>query len=102
LLEAVVDLPIVLPPSVAGLAFRLVFGRSGLLSAPFEVLGISVPFTTVAVVLAQVFVSAPFFVRSAWTGIAGVDRISRMPLASTARPSASCSGRLRCRWRARP
>lgn len=73
LLEAVVDLPIVLPPSVAGLALLLVFGRRGVLSAPFEVLSISVPFTTIAVILAQVFVSAPFFVRSARTGIAGVD-----------------------------
>lgn len=74
LLEAVVDLPIVLPPSVAGLALLLVFGRRGLLSAPFELLGFSVPFTTVAVILAQTFVSAPFFIRSARTGIAGVDR----------------------------
>jgi molybdate transport system permease protein len=73
-LEAIVDLPIVLPPSVAGLALLLVFGRRGVLAAPFELLGISVPFTTVAVVLAQVFVSAPFFIRSARTGIAGVDR----------------------------
>ncbi len=73
-LEAVVDLPIVLPPAVAGLALLLVFGRRGLLSAPFEVLGISVPFTTIAVILAQTFVSAPFFIRSARTGIAGVDR----------------------------
>jgi molybdate transport system permease protein len=72
-LEAVVDLPIVLPPSVAGLALLLVFGRRGLLAAPFEFLGISVPFTTVAVILAQIFVSAPFFIRSARTGIAGVD-----------------------------
>ena len=74
LVEAIVDLPIVLPPSVAGLALLLVFGRRGLLSAPFELLGISVPFTTVAVILAQTFVSAPFFVRSARAGIAGVDR----------------------------
>jgi molybdate transport system permease protein len=74
LVEAVVDLPIVLPPSVAGLALLLVFGRRGLLSAPFEFLGISVPFTVVAVILAQTFVSAPFFVRSARTGLAGVDR----------------------------
>ena len=73
-LEAIVDLPIVLPPSVAGLALLLVFGRRGLLSAPFEILGISVPFTTIAVILAQTFVSAPFFIRSARTGIAGVDR----------------------------
>jgi molybdate transport system permease protein len=74
LLEAVVDLPIVLPPSVAGLALLLVFGRRGLLSAPFDFFGIIVPFTTVAVVVAQVFVSAPFFIRSARTGISGVDR----------------------------
>jgi molybdate transport system permease protein len=74
LVEAVVDLPIVLPPSVAGLALLLVFSRAGLLSAPFAFLGITVPFTTVAVILAMVFVSAPFFVRSARTGIAGVDR----------------------------
>jgi molybdate transport system permease protein len=74
IMETVVDLPIVLPPSVAGLALLLVFGRRGLLSAPFEFLGISVPFTTIAVILAMVFVSAPFFIRSARTGIAGVER----------------------------
>ena len=74
LLEAIVDLPIVLPPSVAGLALLLVFGRHGLLSAPFDFFGIIVPFTTVAVIVAQVFVSAPFFIRSARTGLSGVDR----------------------------
>jgi molybdate transport system permease protein len=74
LLDAIVDLPIVLPPSVAGLALLLVFGRRGLLSAPFELMGISVPFTAIAVIMAQIFVSAPFFIRSARTGIAGVDR----------------------------
>ncbi len=73
-IEAVVDLPIVLPPSVAGLALLLVYGRRGLLSAPFEILGISVPFTTIAVILAMTFVSAPFFIRSARIGIAGVER----------------------------
>jgi molybdate transport system permease protein len=73
-LEAIVDLPIVLPPSVAGLALLLVLGRRGLLSGPLDVLGISIPFTTIAVILAQTFVSAPFFIRSARTGIAGVDR----------------------------
>jgi molybdate transport system permease protein len=73
-LEAIVDLPIVLPPSVAGLALLLVFGRRGLLSAPFDVLGFTIPFTTIAVIMAQTFVSAPFFIRSARTGIAAVDR----------------------------
>ena len=73
-LEAIIDLPIVLPPSVAGLALLLVFGRRGLLAEPFDILGIAVPFTTIAVILAQTFVSAPFFIRSARAGIAGVDR----------------------------
>jgi molybdate transport system permease protein len=74
LLEAFVDLPIVLPPAVAGLALLLVLGRRGLLGAPLEAAGIDIAFTTVAVVVAQTFVSAPFFVRSARAGIAGVDR----------------------------
>jgi len=74
LLETVVDLPIVLPPSVAGLALLLVFGRRGLLGPALSVFGISLPFTTAAVVIAQLFVAAPFFIRSARTGFAGVDR----------------------------
>ena len=73
-LEALIDLPIVLPPSVAGLALLIVFGRRGLFAGPFELLGIAIPFTTIAVILAQTFVSAPFFIRSARTGIASVDR----------------------------
>lgn len=73
-IEAIVDLPIVLPPSVAGLALLLVFGRRGLLATPLDLLGFSIPFTTIAVILAQTFVSAPFFIRSARTGIAAVDR----------------------------
>jgi molybdate transport system permease protein len=73
LVEAVIDLPIVLPPSVAGLALLLVFGRRGLLGETMTVLGIEIAFTTVAVIVAQVFVSAPFFIRSARTGLASVD-----------------------------
>ncbi len=72
LVEALVDLPLVLPPSVAGLALLLVLGRRGLLGGALDAVGIEIPFTTVAVILAQTFVSAPFFVRSARTGIAGV------------------------------
>ncbi len=73
-LEAVVDLPIVLPPSVAGLALLLVLGRRGLLGEPLNLAGLSIPFTTIAVILAQTFVSAPFFIRSARAGLASVDR----------------------------
>ncbi len=72
--EAIVDLPIVLPPAVAGLALLLLLGRRGLLGGPLDALGIEIPFTTLAVILAQTFVAAPYFVRSARTGIAGVDR----------------------------
>ncbi len=73
LLETAIDLPIVLPPSVAGLALLLLLGRSGLLGPPLRALGIELPFTTAAVVVAQWFVAAPFFIRSARTGFAGVD-----------------------------
>jgi molybdate transport system permease protein len=72
--ETIVDLPIVLPPSVAGLALLLVFGRRGLLGEPLADAGLTLPFTTAAVVLAQFFVAAPFFIRSARAGIAGVER----------------------------
>jgi molybdate transport system permease protein len=74
LVEAIVDLPIVLPPSVAGLALLLVLGRRGLLGGPLASAGLDIAFTTIAVVIAQTFVSAPFFVRSARAGLAGVDR----------------------------
>jgi molybdate transport system permease protein len=74
IVETVVDLPIVLPPSVAGLALLLVLGRRGLLGGGLDVVGIAIPFTTLAVILAQTFVAAPFFVRSARAGFAAVDR----------------------------
>ena len=68
--EALVDLPIVLPPAVAGLALLFFFGRRG----PLGALGAEVAFTTLAVVLAQTFVSAPFFIRSARGAFATVHR----------------------------
>src|SRR3954469_8126693 len=74
IVETLVDLPIVLPPSVAGLALLLLLGRRGLLGEPLSLLGVTIPFTTVAVILAQTFTSAPFFIRSARTGFATVDR----------------------------
>jgi molybdate transport system permease protein len=73
-IESIVDLPIVLPPSVAGLALLLLLGRRAILGGPLDAIGIELPFTTVAVVIAQAFVSAPFFIRSARTGFAAVDR----------------------------
>jgi molybdate transport system permease protein len=73
-IELFIDLPIVLPPSVAGLALLIAFGRRGLFGSALNVLGISLPFTTAAVVLAQTFVAAPFYVRSARVGFAHVEK----------------------------
>lgn len=73
LAEALVDLPIVLPPSVAGLALLFAYGRNGLAGGALEVVGVSLPFTTAAVVVAQVFVAAPFFVRAARAGFRSVE-----------------------------
>lgn len=72
-IETLVDLPLVLPPSVAGLALLLAFGRQGLFGRELTALGLSLPFTTFAVILAQAFVSAPLYIRSARTGFAGLD-----------------------------
>lgn len=74
LIELIVDLPIVLPPSVAGLALLLAFGRRGLLGSSLVAWGISLPFSTLAVVLAQLFVAAPLFVRAARLGFINVDK----------------------------
>jgi molybdate transport system permease protein len=73
ILDLLVDLPVVLPPAVAGIALLLAFGREGLFGAWLNLIGISLPFTTAAVVMAQVFVSAPFLVRSARVGFAAID-----------------------------
>lgn len=72
-LELLIDLPVVLPPSVAGIALLIAFGRQGLFGAWLQALGITLPFTTEAVILAQTFVSAPLFVRAARIGFAEVD-----------------------------
>ncbi len=73
-LELLIDLPIVLPPSVAGLALLIAFGRRGLFGSALNILGISLPFTTAAVVLAQTFVAAPLYIRSARVGFLGIDK----------------------------
>lgn len=73
LVELAIDLPLVLPPVVAGVALLMAFGRRGLLGPPLGTLGVELPFTTAAVVLAQVFVAGPFYVRGAWAGFAAID-----------------------------
>lgn len=72
-LELMIDLPIVLPPSVAGIALLIAFGRQGVFGSWLSFFGITLPFTTTAVILAQTFVSAPLFVRAARIGFAEID-----------------------------
>lgn len=71
--DTLIDLPMVLPPAVAGIALLITFGRRGALGPALASAGLDVPFTTAAVVLAQCFVAAPFYIRAARAGFAGVD-----------------------------
>jgi len=72
--DTLVDVPMVLPPTVAGVALLMAFGRRGVLGSWLEVVGVQISFTTVAVVLAQSFVSLPFYVRAARAGFQSVDQ----------------------------
>jgi molybdate transport system permease protein len=71
--EAVTQLPAVIPPAVAGVGLLLAFGRRGLFGAFLARHGVVIPFTTPAVVLAETFVSAPFFIQAAIAAFRRVD-----------------------------
>jgi molybdate transport system permease protein len=73
-LDTLIDLPAVLPPSAAGIALLLAFGRLGLVGQYLHAFGITISFTTAAVVIAEVFVAAHFYVRQAAVGFARVRR----------------------------
>ncbi|MGB3682217.1 MAG: ABC transporter permease [Rubrobacteraceae bacterium] len=75
ILETLIDIPAVLPPSAAGIALLLAFGRFGLLGQYLQAFGVTLTFTTAAVVLAQVFVASHFYVRQAAVGFGRVDRV---------------------------
>jgi molybdate transport system permease protein len=74
LVNTLVDIPAVLPPSAAGIALLLAFGRMGLLGAYLRVFGIELSFTTAAVVMAELFVASHFYVRQATVGFERIDR----------------------------
>jgi molybdate transport system permease protein len=73
LLDTLIDLPTVLPPAVAGVALLMAFGRRGLFGAWLEMLGIQIPFTVIAVVMAQTFLAAPLYVKAAAIGFSAID-----------------------------
>ncbi|MGA2161150.1 MAG: ABC transporter permease [Methanoregula sp.] len=65
IVDTLIDLPLVLPPAVAGVALLVLYGRVGILGRYFNMLGISIAFTTLAVIMAQIFVASPFYLRQA-------------------------------------
>jgi molybdate transport system permease protein len=84
---SLIELPLVLPPAVAGIALLVTFGRLGLLGGTLDALGIQVAFTQLAVVLAVAFVEAPLYLRGAIASFESVD-VSQLDAARTlgARP----------------
>ena len=71
--SVLVDLPVIIPPAVVGVSLLQTFGRHGLFGPILDKLGLSIPFTEIAVVLAQLVVSAPFFVQAATNAFRKVD-----------------------------
>ena len=65
LVDIIIDLPLVLPPAVAGLALLLMYGRMGLIGRYLHLFGIDIAFTVLAVIMAQIFVASPFYLRQA-------------------------------------
>ena len=73
LVDTLVDLPTILPPAVAGVALLMAFGRRGLVGAWFNLYGITIPFSFAAVIMAQLFIAAPLYIKTAAQGFAAVD-----------------------------
>ena len=73
LVITVIELPLVLPPAVAGIGLLAAFGAGGLFGGALQDNGIVLPFTEWAVVMAVVFVASPFYLRQAISAFEGVD-----------------------------
>lgn len=74
ILEALIDWPIVLPPAVAGIALLMTLGRRGLIGLWLARAGIEIPFTPVAVIIAQTFVSSPYYIKAASVGFSSISQ----------------------------
>jgi len=73
-LDSLIELPMVLPPAVAGIGLLMAFGRRGLFGPLLASMGLTIGFTPATLVLAQFLVAGPFFLRAARSGFLGVDR----------------------------
>jgi molybdate transport system permease protein len=71
--DTLVDLPTVLPPAVAGVALLMAFGRKGIFASWLTAYGISIPFTTIAVIMAQTFIASPLFIKAAVISFSGIN-----------------------------
>lgn len=73
--DSLIELPVVMPPMVGGIALLMAFGRMGVLGQHLHAWGVNIAFTTVAVVVAQIFVSMPFYLRQARISFEDVDLV---------------------------
>lgn len=89
MVTTLIELPLVLPPAVAGIGLLLAFGPLGLLGGALDALGIRLVLETAGVVVALVFVAAPFHIRQAQAAFEAIDR----PLLEAARTLGSGEGR---------
>jgi molybdate transport system permease protein len=76
-LDTFIELPILIPPSVAGIGLLMAFGRMGVFAGPLNNAGVTLAFTQVAVILAQLFVAAPFYIKAAALGFSAIDEEAR-------------------------
>ncbi len=98
LLLSLIELPLVLPPAVAGIALLVTFGRLGLLGGTMSALGIDIAFTQVAVILAVAFVETPLYLRAAIARRSVVLPAPEGPTsATTSRPTVSSTSRVNSR-----
>jgi molybdate transport system permease protein len=82
LLRAAITIPLVLPPVVGGIALLLLLGRRGILGQWLAQVGVTIPFTTGAVVIAQTFVAMPFLVFAVEGALRSADRRSELAAAT--------------------
>jgi molybdate transport system permease protein len=82
LLRALLTVPLVLPPVVGGIALLLLLGRRGLIGQWFAAIGLGIPYTTGAVVIAQTFVALPFLVFAVEGALRAADRRTELAAAT--------------------
>ncbi|MBZ4666132.1 ABC transporter permease [Mahella sp.] len=73
MVELVVELPAVLPPAVAGIALLMAFGRQGTMGAVLSAMNMNIPFTALAVIIAQIFVSAGYYIKAARSAFESIE-----------------------------